>query len=213
MTTRWSVPRMWEGETVAILASGPSLKREDVDYLKGKCRVIAVNNSGIPTDCDGVRVPAMAPWADLLYAADMKWWFHYKDRALAFPGIKATIRANLPWKEVFSLQQSDRRSFDERPTHLVSGGNSGFQALGLSIHTGVKRIILLGYDMRDGAQRRRHWFGNHPAKLNSHGNYSMWINQFGKLAPIVAKKGIEVLNCSKDSALRCFKRTELRVAL
>jgi hypothetical protein len=74
MTTAWSVPPEWVGETAAILASGPSLTREQCEAVRGKAKVIAVNNQAIDTDCDGVRVPAMAPWADVLYAADAKWW-------------------------------------------------------------------------------------------------------------------------------------------
>jgi len=210
MTTPWSVPPEWRGETAVILASGPSLTRDQCEAVRGKARVIAVNNQAIDTDCDGVLVPAMAPWADALYAADAKWWRHYADRALRFAGTKVTIRDTLPWKEVYSLKQSvEHASFDPRPTHLVSGGNSGYQAIHLAVHYGATRIVLLGYDMKDGRNRRRHWFGAHPGRLDSRGNYTGWLRAFDKLAGVLKARNVEVINCTADTALRSFRRLPL----
>lgn len=209
MTTPWAVEPEWVGQTAAILASGPSLTREQCEAVRGKCRVIAVNNQGIDTECDGVMVPAMAPWADILFAADAKWWRHYKDRALKFTGRKVTMRASLPWPEVYSLQQSFSPPFDPRPTHLVSGGNSGYMAVHLAVHLGAKRIILLGFDMKDGKNHRRHWFGSHGGKLNSRGNYAGWRHAFDKFAKVLHQMGVEVINCTPDTELRCFRRSTL----
>jgi hypothetical protein len=210
MTTAWSVPPEWVGETAVILASGPSLTRAQCDAVRGKARVIAVNNQAIDTDCDGVRVPAMAPWADVLYAADAKWWRHYEDRARQFAGVKVTIRDTLPWAEVYSLKQSvEHAIFDPRPTHLVSGGNSGYQAIHLAVHYGATRIVLLGFDMKDGFGRRRHWFGAHPGRLDSRGNYTGWLRAFDKLAGALKARNVEVINCTADTALRAFRRLPL----
>jgi hypothetical protein len=209
MTTPWSVPKMWDGQTVAILASGPSLTREMAELVRGKCRVIAVNNQGIPVHYKGVLEPALAPWADLLYAADAKWWNCYKDRALAFAGLKVTLKGAVPFKEVYALQQSPQRVFDERPTHIVSGGNSGYQALHVAVHTGAKRILLCGYDMVS-ADKRKHNHDDHPPRLNSRGNYATWLNCFAKLAPVLQAKGVKVFNCSPKSALRAFPKGDLR---
>ena len=74
MTTQWTVPPLWQGETCAVLASGPSMSREVAELVRGRVRVIAVNNQGIDTEVNGKLEPALAPWADVLYAADAKWW-------------------------------------------------------------------------------------------------------------------------------------------
>jgi hypothetical protein len=216
VTTRWSVEPEWAGETAVVIASGPSLTRQQVDFVKGKCRAIAVNNTGIDTVNSETNelIPAMAPWADVLYAADAKWWRCYQERALKFAGRKVTIKPTLPWPELYCLEQSlEHASFDPRPTHLVSGGNSGYQALHLAVHFGAKRILLLGFDMKDGVNRKRHWFGNHPPKLNSRGNYAGWIRAFDKLAKCLPLRNVEVINCTPGSALRCFRRTSLEAAL
>lgn len=214
MTTAWSVPREWVGETAVVIASGPSLTREQCEAVRGRCRVIAVNNQGIETDCDGQVVPAMAPWADVLYAADAKWWRHYEKRALKFAGTKVTIRDTLPWPEVMSLKQSiEHASFDPRPTHLVSGGNSGYQAIHLAVHYGATRILLLGFDMKNGRNGRRHWFGSHPGRLDSRGNFTGWLRAFDKLARVLDHMGVKVVNCTPDTALRAFSRRPLAEAL
>jgi hypothetical protein len=208
------VPKEWRGETAVVLASGPSMTREQAEYVRGKCRVIAVNNQGIDTDCDGVRVPAFAPWADVLYAADTRWWLTYKDRAFNFAGTKVTIRdANGLPESVRLLQVSPSAPFDPRPTHLATGGNSGYQAVHLAVHYGATRIIMLGFDMKEGPNKRRHWFGNHPGVLNAIGNYGPWIRSFKQLAPVLKKMGIEALNCTPGSALDCFPKASLESVL
>jgi hypothetical protein len=214
MAATWRVPRDWPGATVAILASGPSMSREVADSVKGRCRVIAVNNQAIDTIDSTTKqlVPAFAPWADVLYAADAKWWHCYQDRALKFAGLKVTLKPN-PWPQVHQLQQSPQRVFDPRPTHLTSGGNSGYQALHLAVHFGATRILLCGYDMRDGLGKRRHWFGNHPPKLNGQNAYATWLSAFQRLAPVVAGMGVEVLNCTPKSAIKCFRQSTVEEAL
>jgi hypothetical protein len=201
----------WRGETVAILAAGPSLTREQVAQVRDRCRVIAVNNTAIDTEVDGVLQPAYAPWADVLYAADAKWWHCYKERALAFPGLKYTVAA-VPFPEVLRLQKSHLSAFDERPTHLC-GSNSGYHALHLAVHFGAARILLLGFDMRFGLTGRRHYFGNHPQRLNARPAFATWIHQFAKLAPELAKRHVEVVNCSPSTALTAFRRASVTAVL
>jgi hypothetical protein len=213
MTTPWVVEPEWQGETAAILASGPSLTREQCEAVRGRCRVIAVNNQGIDTDCDGVRVPAMAPWADILFAADAKWWRCYHERALKFAGRKVTIRTTLPWPEVYSLTPAfERTSYDPRPGYIVTGGNSGYMAVHLAVQLGARRILLLGFDMKSGANGRRHWFGSHPGKLNSKGSYATWRSAFEKFARVLDHMQVEVVNCTPGTALRCFKRASIEEA-
>ena len=213
MTIKWSVPRMWDGETCAILASGPSMTREQAEVLRGRCKVIAVNNTGIPTEIDGVLRPAMAEWADILYASDSKWWVCYQDRALKFQGLKVCLRPNLPFSDVYALEQSREQVFDKRQTHLATGGNSGYAALHLAVHLGVKRVLLVGFDMRDAAGKRRHYFGNHPPRLNSQNAYATWVRAYTRFAPLLQKMGVEVLNCTQKGALHCFRRMTLQEAI
>lgn len=213
MTTRWSVPRDWEGETVAVLASGPSMSQDIADYVRGRARVIAVNNQGIPTYAEGKHHPALAPWADVLYASDPKWWRAYQEDALKFAGLKVTVRTTLEYADVLSLELSVSAPFDPRPTHLVSGGNSGYQAIHLAAHFGAARILLCGFDMR-AVDGRKHWFGNHfPRGLDTLQKYAVWIQNIERLAQHLLTLGVRVINCTPKSALRGVERGVLTEVL
>ena len=212
MTTPWSVPREWVGETVVILGGGPSMNRATADYARGKARVIAVNSQGIDVQTKGEPIPALAPWADVLYAGDPKWWndpFN-QPRALAFAGLRVTMRDLIPFPEVLSLEKSElRQPYDERPSHIVQGGNSGYQAIHLAAQFGAKRILLCGYNMNGG-----HWFGNyHSRKLNTRPSFSTWVTQLSQLFAKLAQMGVEVINCTPHSAMSCNKRARLEEVL
>lgn len=215
MTTPWVVEPEWKGETAVVIASGPSMTRAQAEAVRGKCRVIAVNNQGIDTiGPDGKTVPAFAPWADILFAADSKWWRCYHKQALQFAGRKVTTRPTLPWSQVYSLTQSyDHPTYDPRPGYVVSGGNSGYMAIHLAAQLAAKRILLLGFDMKNGRGGQRHCHADHPGRLNSRGAFSGWLRAFEKLARVLPVHGVEVINCTADTALRCFRRTTLENAL
>lgn len=85
---------------------------------------------------------------------------------------------------------------------ITYGGNSGHQAIHLAYNLGASRILLLGYDF--GGQG--HWFGDHPQPLFSGHNFDMWLTEMAYLAQALAGKGVEVINCSRESAITCFPR-------
>src|SRR6185436_15127662 len=82
-----SVPKLWPNETVVILGGGSSLTTEDVSYVRGKARVIAIKEAGV---CAIPGHVAPAPWADALYAADEKYW-RFVQGAPDFAGLKYAI--------------------------------------------------------------------------------------------------------------------------
>ena len=123
----WAIPRDWTGETVAVLAAGPSMSAEVCAGLRGRCHTIAVNNVAIDTvnSETGQVIPALAPWADVLFAVGREVVAAVREpRRRAFAGLKLTGSNDLRWPEVKRLQFSPRAPFDERPTHVVMGGNS-----------------------------------------------------------------------------------------
>lgn len=209
MTELWRTTREWEGETCAVLGSGPSMSPAIAESVRGRCRVIAVNNCGIPTvDARGIRHEAVAPCADILYAADAKWWNVNARDAQAFAGVKATIRPNglsnfTPAIDgVRVLGWGGPRGFDDRVDFLRSGFNSGYQAMHLAAHLGVKRVLLLGFDMH--AHRGEHWHGDHSWRPGFASPYPLFIESFAFGAPEFARRGVDVINCTPGSALDCF---------
>lgn len=95
-----------------------------------------------------------------------------------------------------------------QPGLIHTGGNSGFQALNLAVLLGAKTLILLGYDMQLQSGKR-HFFGNHPGKMNKNSNYQAFMNHFCEAAPQLKRLGVQVINCTPGSALECFEKRSL----
>jgi hypothetical protein len=189
------VPRRFAGETVACLGSGPSLCAEDVDALRGHARVLAIN--------DAYR---LAPWADVLYAADAKWWRWHK----GVPGVRGQRYTIHPqpdaWPGLEVLRDTGREGLELDPSGLRTGYTSGYQAINLAVHLGASRILLLGYDLAG-----THFFGQHPDQsvppFDAARVAFRWL-----IAPLEAL-GIPVVNCSRHTTLTAFPRVPLAQAL
>jgi hypothetical protein len=192
-----TVPRLCPGGTVVCLGSGPSLTLEDVAFVRGKATVVAVN--------DAVR---LAPWADVLYACDAKWWFwHRADGAAAFVGPKFALEnAAKKYPGVQVLRKTGETGLELDPTGLRAGRNSGYQAINLAVHLGASRILLLGYDMKGD-----HFFGPHPD--GSRPPFAICLQRFATLVDPLRQLGVEVVNCTPGSALTCFPYVPLAEGL
>ena len=95
-----------------------------------------------------------------------------------------------------------------KPGQLYSGLNSGHQAIQYAYQAGAARILLLGYDMQHTGGRR-HWHGDHPAGLTNAEGINQWVKHFTPLARDLDYFGVEVINCTTETALTCFKRGEI----
>lgn len=192
-----SVPRLWPGATVVCLGTGPSLTAADVASVRGRARVIAINDAY-----------KLAPWADVLYACDAKWWAWHKG-VPTFPGLKYAIQAGADrWPGVQLLRKTGDTGLELSPHGLRTGSNSGYQAIGLAVHLGAARILLLGYDMTGGAA---HFFGKHPD--GSGPPFKLCLERFATLVAPLRERGIDIVNCTRTTALRCFPCQPLEQAL
>lgn len=180
--------------TAICIASGASLTQSDVDFCRGKGTVYAVND-----------VYKLAPWADYFYAADADWWEWHIDNIIPLKGQKYTLSEQIALDNGFNYIDYDTSLiWSTDPSVIATGGNSGFQALNLAALHGHKTIVLLGYDM--GFTGQKHFFGDHPAKINRNSRYDDWIKHFNKAAPLIDAR---VVNCTRQTALECFKKADL----
>ncbi len=206
----WCILPLWRGETITILADGPSLTQEQVDMVRGRTRVIAINSSY-----------KLAPWADILYACDANTWAANKG-APEFKGIKVGLAwnatkgilhngwAGITYSDIRYLSDTGTNGLELAPNSVRTGGNSGYQSINMAVHLGVKRILLLGYDMKS-KDEKHHWFNQPPDTKPP--PYSMWLNAFETIAEPLKKIGVEVINCTPDSALKVFPMMKLEEAV
>lgn len=193
-----SVPRLFPDQTIVCLASGPSLTSEDVDFCRGRAPVVAVN--------DTYR---LAPWAAALYACDARWWESHAG-VPSFMGLKFALESKAAqWPGVQVLDNTGDRGVELEPTGLRTGKNSGYQAVNLAVHLGAARIVLLGYDMQTHEGQPSHFFGEHPRPLRRPSPFAMFCDHFASLVEPLRALKIDVINCSRASALACFPRRPL----
>jgi hypothetical protein len=203
---KWSVPRMWESETVAVLASGHSMSRDVARRVReAGLRAIAVNTTY-----------QIATFADMVYASDVAWWrqYHANVRTLCPTALLVSV-SQTAFADVLVLATTGREGFDPNPSAVRDGGNSGYAAIHVAAHAGAKRIVLCGFDMNAGPRGATHWHGQHPSALRNAGTgiFERWIARYATLGSELAKRGIEVVNCSPNSALRAFPIVTLEEAL
>lgn len=204
--TSWAAPRLWPGATVACLGGGPSLTQGQVARLRGRVRVVAINDAW-----------RLAPWADVLYACDWRWWRKHAG-VPAFQGLKVTLSNGCghldAWPEIRVLENTGTEGLERAPSGLRTGRNGGYQAINLAVHLGAARILLLGYDMKAAAGERTHWFGDHedwPTRATIFRD--VFLPHFAGLARALDELGVAVVNCTPDSALDVFPRARLEEAL
>jgi len=206
-----TVPRLWEHHpaTCVVLGSGPSLTREDVRYAQAHADgVIAVNDSYL-----------FAPDATALYAADDKWWRwhhgcvaqHLQGRT-TYPPFTGQFKYSLGrtvFPDVQILKKGPETGLSADRGAVALGRNGCYQAINVAVHFGATRILLLGVDMQ--GHPSSHFFGRHPD--NSGPPMLVCLERFATLLKPLKALGIEVLNCTRKTALECFPRVPLEQAL
>lgn len=206
------VTRGWEGLTVAIICTGPSLCKRDLDIVQASgIHCIAVNDAYL-----------VAPWSDVLYAADDSWWKWQAEgrnkvwpwsqftaeqvkRACAeFKGQKVTIQHPTVYggQDVLVLQNDGDDGLSERPDAVRTGKNSGYQAINIAVLAGAKKILLLGMDMRF-VNGKSHAHNGHPVK-HGESSYRKYAQSFRTMQTPIAKLGVSVINCTAGSLIQCF---------
>lgn len=192
----------WRGETIVIVASGPSASYCPLEIARGQARFIAVNSSW-----------KLCPWADILFAGDFKWW-EQNAGCPEFAGVRVSIdrRACETWdiNRLRCYRSDARMQFD---LGIVGGSNSGLNAYNLAVQLKPSKILLVGFDMT--LEYGLHWHGQHPEGLKNPvlDVVGKWRRSVDNAAEIVAARGIKVINCSPVSALKRYPKMGFEEAL
>ena len=174
--------------------------------------------------CRGRRVIAvqdawrLLPFADVLYACDAAWIRHHNgcpdfSGELWSSHDDGTNEKRQVAKDYGFCLVAGRAgdTFSIDPTVICYGSNSTFQAIGLAILFGATRIVLVGANMQH-VNGRAHFYGDHPKPLRQCPDYRKFVPAFERAAKSLPA-GVEIINCTPDSALRCFPMVSLEDAL
>lgn len=205
---QWRAEPLFTGRDVVITAGGPSLSLSQVRAIgiaraKDAIRVIAINDAVYPC------------WfADVLYACDLAWWTAHNG-VPGFDGRRVTLKhqGNPVYEDADWLVSTGPEGLESDPGGLRTAGNSGYQAINLSVHLGASRILLVGFDMR--GDNTSHWFGQHPETCRRAmvGGFDRMAKHFeGLVGPLLAR-GIQIVNCTPGSAIGAFPTGDLMTEL
>jgi hypothetical protein len=217
--TSWKVPREWEGETAFIIAGGPSLQGFDAEILRGRGRIIAVNTAGLVRPPGETGTTPHCPWADVLYWAD-KNFFEVNHARLGehrgrykiarhlpeLPNRKDLARALAREHDIKVLPRANPYAQLSAKLGELGGWCGGGNAINLAYLFGARRIVLLGFDMHFGSDRK-HWhrLAPWPQAPEMEKRYrSHHMPAIAAMAWPLQQAGVEVVNCTPGSALSCF---------
>lgn len=177
-------------DTVIICASGPSLHHQDCEQLTSAgFPVIAVNSSW-----------RAVPGCNYVYAGDLRWW---DANIAALPDTAELWTCNYRAHKRYGINLFD--------TDTRWSFNSGQRSILFAASLGAKNIILLGFDccVSSGS----HWHGDHAGLDNPTAeNTRRWLGEFSSTAMALAGK-VNIINSSRQTALKCFRRLGLNEAL
>lgn len=235
-----ALPRLCPGGTVVCIASGPSLTTDDVEYVRGKATVIAVNDAVLWASDPPVNkwkdYRAESTWADVIFSVDQNWWGDHYQAVRAVSGLRARVdpshdkplsgtgpkycdgcrRRKVNDKPcwcngIVTLKNAGYEGISLEPDTICTAHNSGGAAINVAVQLGATRVLLLGYDMGIDERGRRHFYDTEAMMVNS--PFDRFRTLIATMAEPLKAAGIEVVNCSRKTRLECFPRMALREAL
>lgn len=182
----------WAGRNVAVLATGPSLNKQDVVAVRDAGFItLAVNHAWL-----------LAPWCDVIYAGDARYWRAYGDQ----------INNCAPNAKKYSRSANAQKLYGAVVTKTVMKGdyNSGQLAIEYALRQHPDLIVLLGFDasLKDGI----HFHGPHDKTPNPRkSRMKTWALQFQRIPKHYDIS--KIVNCSRKTALTVFRQDSLENVL
>lgn len=191
------IPRLWPGEAAVLVGSGCSLDFDDVRRCRAAgLRVIACNDNYV-TD------------PDLLYVADRPWaaanWPSIAAHPFRWTSSASVASVGSGWHLV-QIDPNELPGLSSDPELIHHGSNAGYQMLNIAVLLGLKRLVLTGYDMKWGPGGRPRWKGGHGPGIEQcdDGKFAGWRRRMATTVPPLQCARVEVVNCTRDTALECF---------
>lgn len=195
----WVVPREWPDEPAFIICGGESVKAQEdlIPRLPG--RVCAIKQS-----------VALRPDADVMFIAGKD------DGRVCAPFFPLHtgkyLIARGPYQGVPDRTKVLKRTADAKQIstdpRFLAGFDAGTSALNLMMLFGCNPIYMLGFDMRGGR-----WLnGTYPHHLPypPQRDFDIHLTALPGIAADLSRLGIQVFNCSPDSAVTVFPYADLK---
>lgn len=162
----------------------------------------------------------------MIHGCNYQFWDYYWPKIKGFRCHKWTTRPELQGKyeglNYIREEWIDGLSTDK--SYIAAHHGTGPQVINLAYHYGCEVIILIGWDMKYPGKvtnteylGKRHYFGEYPKELQhwprteANGDLGGLIKEVETIKP--EDYGIEIINCTPESALTCFPLKSLSECL
>lgn len=223
MANNWDVPNMWLDNTAYIIGGGESLNttglsptkknagfimdkmNEDLSIIKDK-RVIGVNDAFL-----------LGSWIDVCWFGDVRWHDWNREALLDFTGLKVCCCPTFGTHKkpgIMAVGRGNKLGLSVDSKIINWNKSSGASAINLAVLFGVKRIVLLGFDMDKISNNN--WHNNHDThlpKTHSANPYVRFLTCFDIISSDAKRLGVEIINCSMISKITQFVKMPLEEAV
>lgn len=228
----WRIPKIWEGGDVWIIGGGSSMPKQFgvpdeliqkvfegtvppsvySNYMKRihKKHVIGIN-----------MAYKIGDWMDIIFFGDKGFFLTHEADLAVYPGLKVSchhVAGNRPWVKLVGRDKKRPKGISSHPAMVSWNYNSGAAAISLAVHTGAKRIILLGFDMKLSNTHKQHWHNSYgrgeiTTKRPHTLPFDRHLRGFVEIAKDARRLGIEILNANPESAISDFKKVTVNEIL
>jgi hypothetical protein len=128
------------------------------------------------------------PWADACYGSGS-----YSDWRSKLENVQSRVywAADQPEpssKNITFLKRLDGEGVSDDPGEIYGGKTAGFGAMQICIHKRARTIVLFGFD---------------------YDQWPKWAEHFGVYASYFTQHGVNIVNASPRSKIRCFQKVGL----
>lgn len=232
----WQVPRMWEGGDVWIIGGGPSVPKQfGVPDEVIKAVVDGTSPASVYSPymsflhdkhVIGINVAyLLGDWIDIVFFGDVGFFLKHQNGLATFPGMKVSCHPKADrydWIKYTPRDTKHSRGISDNPKLVSWNGNSGSAAISIAANAGAKRIILLGFDMKLGADKNQHWhdlYGRVAGRATRdprkpiHLPFDRHLRGFDQIAKDAKRRDIEIINANPDSAITQFRKFTMKELL
>ena len=221
--SNWFVPRIWGEGECWIIGGGPSMPRQFgvpesiIEKVMNKELTMAAYAKYLKPLHDrhviGTNVAyLLGDWISAMYFCDLIFYRENIKQLENFKNLKITDMGNLPaskkheHRNIKQLKRDTNFGITDYNDSIRWNHHAGGGAINLASHFGVKRILLLGFDMKPDKFGRTHWHSGLPNYARATGKkaFESFLNSFPQIAKDAEFRHIEILNVHKDSAIFQF---------
>lgn len=229
----WDVPKLWQGGECWIIGGGPSIPyefgvpQEVIDKVQsGEAPISAYSPYFEPIHTRhviGVNAAfLLGPWVDIVFFGDGGFYLRNRREMEAFPNIIVTCDSKHRNKYGYGVKympkdRSHPTGITNRRGHVSWNLNSGLASFSLAYHLGVKRIYLLGFDMRLSDDYKQHWHRHYKRgemDLSTFSKKRFPFQRHKKGFPQVKQDArrlnLEIINVSPNSTVEQFPKVRLK---